>query len=165
MSAQIHGLDKNERKELFSYAYIQAVCASAGLAVDRPNTDLDSRDLRIYCRGAAEFYAQVKCTENLEEGTSQISYPLPISDYDNLRQKTVTPTILIVVHVPHDPMDWVGQSERELALRRCAYWVSPLEWPETQNVASVTVHLPKEQMFSQEAPWAILRGAGFRCDV
>lgn len=164
MSAPLRALDENERKELFSYAYVRAVCASSGLAVDKPTTDLDSRDIRIYCRGAAELYAQVKCTENLEDGGSHFSFALPASDYNNLRQRTVAPTVLIVVHVPSDPAEWVGQSAQELALRRCAYWVSLSGAPETENTASVTVRLPKNQMFSREAPWAILRGAGFRCD-
>lgn len=159
------GLDETERKELFSYAYIRAVCASSGLAVDKPTTDLDSRDVRIYCRGAAELYAQVKCTENLPDGGSHFSFALKIGDYNNLRKETVAPTVLIVVHVPHEVTDWVGQTADELALRRCAYWVSLVGAPETPNEANVTIHLPKTQMFSRETPWAILRSAGFRCDV
>lgn len=164
MSAPLRALEESERKELFSYAYVRAVCASSGLAVDKPTTDLDSRDLRIFCRGAAELYAQVKCTENLDQGGAHFSYALPVGDYNNLRQRTVAPTVLIVVHVPRDLADWLGQTPQELALRRCAYWVSLSGAPQTENTASVTVRLPKDQIFSREAPWAILRDAGFRCD-
>lgn len=164
MSGPLRGLEDAERKELFSYAYIRAVCASSGLAVDKPSTDLDSRDLRVYCRGAAELYAQVKCTETLADGGTHFSFPLPVHDYDNLRQKTIAPTVLIVVHVPSDLADWVDQTPEELALRRCAYWVSLSGAPKTENAVTVSIHLPKEQMFSREAPWTILRSAGFRCD-
>lgn len=157
-------LENNERKEHFSYAYVRAVCAAAGLAVDKPEADIDSRDLRIYARGAAVLYAQVKCTENLDIRTDEVSFPLGISDYNHLRADTAAPTILIVVHVPQEYGDWVVQSENELALRRCGYWMSLRGFPPSENTDSVTVRIPRGQMFSVAAPWSILRQEGFSCE-
>lgn len=42
-------------------------------------------------------------------------------------------------------------TEAELVLRRCAYWVSLADAPESENRTSVTVSLPKHQRFDVAA--------------
>jgi hypothetical protein len=165
MASPSQRLHDNERKEFFSYAYIRAVCAAAGLAVDRPEVDVDSRDLRIYCRGAAEFYAQVKCTENLLLSENTVTFPLPVSDYEHLRSESAAPAILIVVHVPKDCSDWISQTEVELSLRKCGYWMSLRGLPPTSNQGTVSVQIPREQVFSVDSPWEILEREGFNCEA
>jgi hypothetical protein len=165
MPPRAERLHDSQRKEHFSYAYVRAICAAAGLAVDKPEADLDSRDLRIYCKGAIELYAQVKCTENLAVHDGEVSFPLPVSDYDHLRAESAAPTILIVVHVPPEYSDWIDQTETQLAMRKCGYWTSLRGQPERSNAESVTVRIPRAQIFSVETPWSILRSEGFECDV
>jgi hypothetical protein len=43
------------------------------------------------------------------------------------------------------------QSESELCMRSCAYWMSLRGQPETQNIANVTVSLPRTNQFTIEA--------------
>ena len=81
-----------------------------------------------------------------------IRYPLKLKNYNELRkQKTLVPKILIVVLIPDNLSEWVNQSETELCMRRCGYWMSLKGQPETQNTESVTVYLPRQQLFTVKA--------------
>ncbi|MFM5980640.1 MAG: DUF4365 domain-containing protein, partial [Sphaerospermopsis kisseleviana] len=42
-------------------------------------------------------------------------------------------------------------SETELCLRRCAYWVSLRGQPQTQNTETVTVYIPRKNVFTVDA--------------
>ena len=59
--------------------------------------------------------------------------------------------ILVIILLPDNPEEWVNQSEKELCLRRCGYWLSLKGQPETQNAQSVTVYLPRQQLFTVDA--------------
>ena len=78
-----------------------------------------------------------------------IHYPLPIKNYDDLRAVTRTPRILIVLLMPGDAGDWLNQTERELCLRHCGYWLSLAGYPAAQNASSVTVRIPAANMFDR----------------
>jgi len=54
----------------------------------------------------------------------------------------------VVLFLPKEPQEWLKHSAEELALRKCAYWVSLRGAPETPNTSSVTIKLPKAQVFS-----------------
>jgi hypothetical protein len=47
--------------------------------------------------------------------------------------------------------DWLVHLNSELLLRYCGYWVSLAGQPTTQNAKTVTVHVPRENLFSPEA--------------
>lgn len=149
-------------KQEFSFAYVKAVCAGAGLSCVQPY-DSYSRDLRASSTGPAELDIQVKCTEELPEHDGYYSFPLEVPDYRNLSGPRAIPAILIVVHVPKLIPEWLSQTETELSLRRCGYWVSLRGAPPTKNTETVTVRLPKGQVFTVETPWQIFRDAGFEC--
>ncbi len=53
-----------------------------------------------------------------------LTFPLPIKNYNDLRVEAVIPRILIVLLMPEADALWMSQSEEELCLRRCAYWLS-----------------------------------------
>jgi hypothetical protein len=61
------------------------------------------------------------------------------------------PRILVVVLVPENLVDWLVQSEDELSMRHCGYWVSLRGQPETVNATTVTVELPRSNQFTVEA--------------
>jgi hypothetical protein len=78
-----------------------------------------------------------------------IRYPLRLKNYNELRKsKTLTPRLLIVVLIPEHPDRWIQQSDAELCLRYCAYWMSLQEMPETSNTENVTVYIPRQQIFT-----------------
>jgi Domain of unknown function (DUF4365) len=68
-----------------------------------------------------------------------------------LRKNVLVPRILVVVLVPDCLEDWLQQSEAEMCMRNCAYWMSLRGMPETQNTATVTVALPRSNQFTVQA--------------
>ena len=67
------------------------------------------------------------------------------------------PLLLIVVLVPDKVEDWLQQSESELCLKRCAYWVSLRGQPYCTNQTTVTVYLPRQNIFSVDALKTLMR--------
>lgn len=73
-------------------------------------------------------------------------------NYDDLRgEGFLVPRILVVVTVPVAAQEWLSQSEEEMILRHCGYWVSLREAPATENTHSVTVDIPRRNVFDVEA--------------
>ena len=141
--------------EQFSRAYVAAIAAQAGCNPSRPEVDEDSVDLALAMKGItgckrtrANLEIQIKCTGNADLSQETFSYALPVKNYDDLRADVVTPRLLVVVCVPHEIEDWTQQTEEQLCLRRCAYWLSLAGMPETDNSASVTVQIPRTNIFS-----------------
>ena len=141
-----------QQMELFSLAYIRAVSAQAGYQVTRDETDtgLDGMlKADTFHRAAIEF--QAKSTSRDIRAGERLRFPLPIGNYETLRVARPTiPRILIVVLMPREPAEWLHQSEDELCLRHCAYWLSLAGEPAVANATSVTVHIPTANVFSGE---------------
>jgi hypothetical protein len=151
-------MDENQQKELFSYAYVRAVASVAGYGVHRPEPDDDSVDLVVSARGPFGSYRsprldmQVKCTAQDCVTEQEVRFPLKRKNYDDLRgQGFLVPRILLVVTVPPAVEDWLSQSEEEMILRHCGYWVSLREAPESDNTLSVTVSIPRRNVFDVKA--------------
>jgi hypothetical protein len=105
-------MEKSERMQLFSRAYVEAVAAAAGYDVTRPSVDDDSIDGiilgRVGRRPRIEF--QLKATGRDLIREEQIHSPLPRKNYDDLRVETLVPRMLIVVTMPEGEGDWIVQS-------------------------------------------------------
>ena len=78
-------------------------------------------------------------------------FRLKVRNYDLLRIETQTPRLLVVLDLPCDENDWVTINEDELILRRRAYWVNLKGYEETTNRTSVTVSIPKGNVFNVES--------------
>ncbi len=150
-------MDINTQKEEFSYAYVSSVASAAGYKFEIASRPLDMGGIDGSIVGTASEYSfypprlevQVKSTSMPVVSEEFIRYPLKLKNYNELRKrKTLTPRILIVVLIPENSEEWVKQSEVELCLRRCGYWMSLQGEPETKNQESVTVYLPREQLFT-----------------
>lgn len=105
------------------------------------------------------LHVQLKATEQqptLDNG--RLSYFMKdVGRYDKLRNSgTMPPRILVVLFLPENAADWLVHSESELAMKRCAYWVSLRGAPETTNKTGVTVYVPKTQPFSPEGLVALM---------
>jgi len=153
----------NEQKEQFSFAYVRAICATANIIVNRPTVDQDSIDLAFQkdrCSGpnrSPRLEAQVKCTESAQGTDSHLSYPLELKNYEELRTtELLVPRILIVVLVPSNIQDWLSQSDQELCLHRCGYWLSLRGQPSTPNTSTVTVYLPRTNRFTVDQMTSIM---------
>jgi hypothetical protein len=156
-------MDINKQKEQFSITYVRAIAAVAGYSIYRPEIDNDSVDLGIISRGGTgkifspRVELQLKCTARdvLEENC--IKYPLILKNYHDLRINSLVPRILVVVLVPEKITDWIKQTEEELCLRYCAYWVSLRGMPDTTNTTNVTIKIPRSNQFTPDALQTIIQ--------
>ena len=164
-------MDESQQKEQFSNAYVRAVAATAGYNVYKPEVDDDSIDWGIGASGGGgtvrspRVELQLKCTGRDVLADGHVAYPLKRKNYDELRfDDYQVPRILVVVLVPPEVPDWLSQSEESLALHHCGYWLSLRSRPETDNADTVTVHLPRAQVFSVDALTQMMNriaGGGF----
>src|SRR5438874_4721373 len=129
------------RKEQFGRAYVRAVASVAGFSVYEPDVDDDSVDLGLASRGAEgttrapRLEMQLKSTsvqDVLED--EHLRFPLPVKNYNDLRpENLLVPRILVVALLPAEMEDWLTQNEEQLAMRRCAYWLSLRGREATEN--------------------------------
>ena len=153
-------MDINIQKEEFSYAYIYAIVSAAGYSFQIATRPMDIGGIDIIISGEEKEYSlypprlelQVKATSTAVIDDEFIRYPLKLKNYNELRKsKTLVPKILVIILLPDNLEEWVNQSEEELCLHRCGYWLSLREQPATQNTESVTVYLPRQQLFTVSA--------------
>ena len=140
----------NMQMEQFSLAYIRAVAAAASCQVSRPEPTLTAWmrvDVQLWTSARIEFQAKSTTRDVLRNGI--IHFPLPIKNYDELRVESWVPRILVVMLMPTDGADWLSQTDAELCLYHCAYWLSLAKMPSRANTASVTVEIPTVNMFDR----------------
>lgn len=140
-----------QQMEQLSFAYVRAVAAQAGYSViDNIYPDLNSMDGLIKAdwgnRPQIDFQAKAT-TQNIVRPDT-LAFRLDIDDYDDLRHRDGVPHILVVLHMPRDNSEWLSQTEGELCLRRCAYWMCLEGMAESSNKDRVTVHVPRSQIFN-----------------
>ena len=145
-------MDTNTQKERFSLSYIQAVATRAGYVVEETRVDRDSVDGILLAdfgrRPRIEF--QAKATSRDVVRGNNIHFPLSLKNYNDLRLDAINPRILIVLLMPQQVQEWVNQTDEELCLRHCAYWLSLEGRPETQNISNITVQVPLANRFDIE---------------
>jgi hypothetical protein len=153
-------MDINLQKEEFSYAYIYAIAAVSGYSFQKSSRILDVGGIDGTITGTVsddtlyepQLDLQVKSTSLDILSAENIRYPLKIKNYNELRkERTVAPRILVVVLIPENLQEWIKHSETELCLRRCAYWVSLRGQPQTQNTETVTIYIPRKNVFTVHA--------------
>jgi len=149
------GLSVSAAQEQFSKAFILALASLAGCSVAEPKPDDDSIDWTLSCRLAPrrpKLDLQVKSTSDGTGTEAAIHYPLNRKNYDELIvADLLTPRLLVLVVVPPDPLAWLTASPEALVLRHCAYWVSLRGLPATDNETSVTVQVPRANLFDVSA--------------
>ncbi len=153
-------MDINQQKEQFSYAYIYAVAASAGYSFQIAARPLDFDGIDIILAGGIgsgiirypRLELQVKCTSRDVIGQEAIRYPLEVKNYNDLKVENIQiPRLLILVVVPDNLDNWLIQSQQELCLKYCGYWVSLRGQSPTQNQTTVTISIPKQNIFNVKA--------------
>lgn len=133
-----------------SIAYVHAVAAHAGYTCgEPPGPDRDSVDIQIAAGGSMrpKIDLQLKATTRLSGSGEDFSFPLKVKNYEDLRIETQTPRILVVLDLPAEREEWLSVTVEELVIRRAAYWLSLKGWPPTENSVSVTVRIPKSNIF------------------
>ena len=64
-----------------------------------------------------------------------------------MRIETQTPRLLFVLDLPEEEDQWLTITEDELVLRRQAFWLNLRGSEATENQTSVTVSIPRENVF------------------
>jgi hypothetical protein len=148
-------VELNTQKEQFSVAFVHAVASAAGVKIIRADVDDDSIDVGLERTGgcAPKLDLQLKCTADAIPNTGDISFSLKLKNYEDLRRMTFAPRWLVVMFVPTDLLQWleIPGHPNPTILRRCAWWKSLAGEPDVDNTASVTVHLPRQNLFTAEA--------------
>src|SRR5262249_27562715 len=151
------GMTEDLQKEQFSRAYVRAVAAAAGVNIYVPEVDDDSVDIGFSARVVQDqvlrprIEAQLKCSAEVKEDTAFFRFLLKVKNYNDLRGDEVIPRILILMTVPVQIGDWLHQTAEQMLLRKCAHWVNLQGLPETANTATVTVSVPRAQIFNVAA--------------
>ena len=142
-------MDLNTQKSRFSLSYIEAVASHAGFQVEEVRVDFDSVDGTLKAdfgkRPRIEFQAKATARDVVRE--SNVHFPLSVKNYDDLRLEAINPRILIVLVMPESIDEWINQSDEELCLPYCAYWVSLNGRPASSNQDTITVYLPLVNVF------------------
>lgn len=149
------GLSITAAQEQFSKAFITAVASLAGCAAAEPRPDHDSIDWTLSCRlhpRRPKLDLQVKSVSTPSGEGARIRYALKRKNYDELiPTELLAPRLLVLVVVPAQPTAWLSMSPDALILRHCAYWASLRGLPSTENDRSVTVEVPRANLFDVEA--------------
>jgi Domain of unknown function (DUF4365) len=160
-------MDLNQRKEQFSDAYVKAVAAVAGYAWYKPSVDDDSIDLGLAMRGGAgkihspRLEIQLKCHAAATPTEDEFSFRLNLKNYDDLRNpRAQIRRILVVVLVPDDLEDYLDETESQLSLRRCAYWLNLAGLADSDNDTGKTVRIPRSQRFCVQSLQGIMKRLG-----
>lgn len=140
-------------EDVLSEVYVSAIAARAGYTFSKPNLDRDSVDLTISAGGRQrpKLDLQLKGTVNLDASVELMPFSLKLKNYNDLRESTQVPRILVVVRLPKDANQWLSVSADELILRHCAYWLSLRDAPEVDVEQAKTVYVPSNNRFDIEA--------------
>lgn len=151
-------LASTDIQDVLSEVYVSAIAARAGYTFSKPNLDRDSVDLTISAGGLQrpKLDLQLKGTVNLDSSAELMPFSLKLKNYNDLRESTQVPRILVVVRLPKDAAQWLSVSADELIMRHCAYWVSLRDAPETDVEKAKTVYIPSKNRFDIEGLKALM---------
>lgn len=150
----------NTQKEDFSYAYIYAVASSVGYSLQAATRRLDDSGIdatitvpgKINSKRLPRFDVQIKSTSRNILKDESIKFRLTAKNYDELRDNDLfVPQLLIVVLIPEDVNNWLSQTEESLCLKRCAYWLSLRGRPPLEQQSTITIEIPRQNIFSPNA--------------
>jgi hypothetical protein len=95
---------------------------------------------------------QAKSTTLANVWKTHIRYDLKMNNYDDLRITTEgCPRILVLLVLPKDESHWFSQTEEELVLRHCSYWISLRGYESSRNRKTIRIHIPRANIFSAGA--------------
>ncbi len=140
----------NNQKEQFSAAYARAVASVVGLNVSKCEVDDDSIDITLGRTGglAEKIDIQLKCTADSLPAEGDLKFPLKLKNYEDLSRPTIMPRILVVLYVPEECEQWMEISPERAILKHAAWWLSLENAPSTENEKSVTLTIPRKNLFT-----------------
>lgn len=166
-------LSENDVKERLSIAYIYAISTIAGFGVDEIKVDRDSIDVEVRANDyllpeskmkGTKLALQLKATSARPNGDDTFSFRVKRKNYDDLREPSMLPRLLIVYLLPEDCMQWCNHGEDATQLQTCAYWYNLYGSPKI-DTESTTIHIPKINVFSPSALRKLMEKASMRQEL
>lgn len=144
-------------QEQISLAYGRAVASAAGCAFEGREIDHYGVDATFHHATLDEGFdpkqieAQFKCTTQDVFGRDFLTFGgLKRQHYQRLTsEKVQVPRILVVMVVPKHMDAWLVQSEANLLVTGCAYWVSLRGGPDVIS-QTTTVKVPRDNVFGPQ---------------
>jgi hypothetical protein len=136
------------------------VAAKAGMSlgtsfpdygIDLSLIDIEVRNGRRWESGY-QINVQAKSISRAVAGGASVRYDLDVRAYDVLR--TAPPRcarVLVVLVLPADESLWLAQTEDEMTIRHCAYWLSLAGRAPSPNRRSVRLSIPRANVFTPAA--------------
>jgi hypothetical protein len=159
-------LTENKIKEEISLAYVLAVAATKGFSTEITRVDSDSVDATIRYNGfldpnsstlySPEIKLQLKATSHPNLRENHIHFPLPIKNYNDLKARSGTPRLLVVLCLPEERENWLIHSPDELILQKSAYFLNLKDYPDSENETSVMVKIPLQNLFSPDLVYDLM---------
>ena len=153
-------LSRYQIESELSLAYIHAVAAKVGFAVDIPHIDMDSIDVVISAKGkltadslkqSPRIEVQLKATINaMVNSANGIPFSLPIKNYDDLRADTVLPRLLVLLVLPPAESEWLVHHPDKLILQRCAYFLNLKGMPASTNQSNQVVYISANNILTPD---------------
>jgi hypothetical protein len=151
-------LTLNDVKQEISYVYLHALVTHLGYSLERTCIDRDSVDATICARGkipgsrgivlSPKIDVQLKATVRECSG-NPVPFSLSKKNYDDLRQNTMVPRMLIVLFLPVE-RTWLDCDFEKIVLYGKGYWVSLKGMSAVENQSSKTIHLNQSQRLTDE---------------
>lgn len=153
-------MDKEKIKEDLSICYLKTIAAVNGIALERIEHDEDSVDVIIKKlvyrdNGKPKFNSQIsvqlKATSSASQYTineADISYVLKVKNYNDLCTPASMPSVLALLILPEIEEEWIGWTPDELMINGKMYWLSLRDQETSNNSASVTVKIPKNNILN-----------------
>lgn len=160
---------RSQRQEALSRAYVRAIAAYPGLVCAEPEYDfgIDLCLRRIRVRGqrhadaSGQLDVQIKATTRASITDAAVVFDLEVKNYDDLREPGDNcPRVLVVFVQPEDEARWLSQSEDELVLRHCAWWLFLGGMPPTTSTSTVRISIPRSNIFSTQTIDRLMTGLG-----
>ena len=131
-------------QEELSNSYVRAVIFDAAFNLTIPVKDVFGIDGTIVSMtgGVNRVDYQLKATTDYDLSENEIRYDLRVDDYNRLVREEDLPRVLILYLMPSDRSQWLIQSQSELCLMECAYWVSLMGGAPSRNASTVRVSIP-----------------------
>jgi hypothetical protein len=161
-----------------SYAYLHAAAVHAGLECRQATAveDKEGIDAVVTAYGEVPGTWRTQVTINIQlkatiktpsDDGSHLSYFLKeVRRYDKLREDHREPVrLLVVLFLPEKHDDWLSCTEEQLVLKRCAYWVSLRNAPDSTNGTGQTVKIPKDQILKPENLKALVERLALGNDI
>ncbi|MDO6537411.1 DUF4365 domain-containing protein [Alteromonas stellipolaris] len=162
-------MDENQKKDLFSRAFIKAIAAQLGFRSSIPDIDDDSVDLILQGRGFSsgirnpQIEVQLKCTSQNNGSDEHLKFVLPIKNYNDLRgDGLLCPRYLFVLVVPNDVGEWMLHESNYTTIMHCCYWISLMDYPDTLNTTNITIDIPKENLLTSDSLFSLMKLASIR---